>query len=180
MVLRKYTTVSIHRETYEAGKRFMEEHGYPSWEALIRGTISGHRVQRDGVIEIDLVPLVRKQVESNRGTKKAESPYPFVDVKQNPDASRKRPRFDRAPLVCDACLEEYVVFWNPTDPADVDKARKMLTSESWTCHDCALRMLQRRMRPPPRNPNLTSKKSGRQPRVMILVDPTKRFRVKAT
>src|SRR5207247_6371480 len=141
-----------------------------------RGTTSRHPGQSDGVIDIDLVPLVRKQAKSNQGTKKAESPHPSVDVKQNPGESRKRPRFERAPLVCDACLGEYFVFWNPTDPTDVDKARKMLTSESWICDDCALRMLQQRTRPPPRNPNLTNKKPGRgkQPRVMILVDPTKR------
>ena len=182
MALRKYTTVSIHRETYEAGKRFMEKHGYPSWEALIRGTISGHRVQRDGVIEIDLVPLVRKQAESNQGTKKAESPRPSVDVKQNPRASRKRPPLDQGTIVCDSCREKYLVFWNPADPTDVDEARKMLASASWTCDRCALRILQQRMRHPPRNLHLTDKKPGpgRESRVMILVDRTKRFRVKAT
>jgi hypothetical protein len=176
MSRRKYTTVSIHRETYDAGKRFMQEHGYPSWEALIRGTISGHRVQRDGVIEIDLVPHVRNKAESNEGTKKAEPPPRSVDIKQNPILGRQRPRRDCASLECNSCLERYLIFWNPTDPTDVIRARKILASVSWTCDDCALRtppadqmrrsarVLNRAIR----NPNRT-----RQPRFMILVDSTR-------
>ena len=105
-----------------------------------------------------------------------------VDIKQNPRASRKRPPLDQGTIVCNVCREKYLVFWNPADPTDVDEARKMFTSASWTCDRCALRILRQRMRHPQRNLDLTDKKpgQGREPRVMILVDPTKRFRVKAT
>src|SRR5438034_11277149 len=42
----KFTTISVSRETAEAGHRWMVEHGYTSWNGFIRGVIAGH-IQRE-------------------------------------------------------------------------------------------------------------------------------------
>lgn len=44
MGTRGFTTVSLRKETYEAGRRWMAKHGYGSWEGMIRGVTAGHHL----------------------------------------------------------------------------------------------------------------------------------------
>src|SRR5205809_4691025 len=41
---RGYTTVSLRRSTYQEGKQWMAEHGYTSWEGLVRGIVAGQQI----------------------------------------------------------------------------------------------------------------------------------------
>ncbi len=91
----KFTTVSLRRETYEQGARWMAEHGYTSWDALIRGIISGHYASGNPLFQIDLGPVMKRFAHLEQTIKDMPKPNPEPDLgelREMPERLRKLER----------------------------------------------------------------------------------------
>ena len=180
MAKRKYTTVSLSRETYETGSRFMKEHGYASWEALIRGLVSGHRFARGESVEIDIGPLARLMRDHFPATHsgvKAENP---VVAGSTPGGRPRVPNPAVLSLVCDRCKSRFDMTWDPSEPADMLLVTQICKTRSWTCTDC-VSLLERQQRDQriiveggEREANLTRKPESK--RLLLIVGPNSKYR----
>ena len=137
MIKRKHTTVSLRRETYAAGLRFMKERGYASWEALVLGLVSGHRFSRGDSIEIDLgplEPLVKERAPRALPMTKSEMP---VVVNSTSGSRLQNPNVHVLHLSCDQCKRNFDLAWDPSSAVDVSLLTKVCETKSWTCDNCA-------------------------------------------
>ncbi len=74
MKRRGFTTISVRKKTYEDGRRWMEAHGYTSWEGMIRGTITGHQLPAKPTT--DLSPILQRLEAIEKGLQAVAKPNP--------------------------------------------------------------------------------------------------------
>jgi len=131
--------VSLHRETHENGLRWMPEHGYTSWDGLIRGVIAGHVWARPANSESGGEAILHRLDELAQAIDLLKARFASVDVRVNPDAAskiRKMP-MQSVDMRCPSCAAEYTVRWDPGDEHDLFVIRGFLENPRGVCPTCS-------------------------------------------